>query len=92
MLKDQHVMLQQESQIIICTEDQFSERHIRGEQECIQGDEKAKQEFENENRKLELLYKYEATLKDEKSELGKVKLPELVITQFQANHYDWLRF
>ena len=80
MLKNQLVMLQQENQIIICTEDKSSKRHMREGRECIKRDEKAKQQFENENRKLELLYKYETACKDEKAELGKLKLPKLVIT------------
>ena len=91
MIKDQLVMLQQESQII-CTEDETSKRHMPEEQERIQRDEKAKQELEIEKRKLELRYKYEASHKDEKAELAEVKLPKLVITPFQANHPDWLRF
>ena len=91
MIKDQVVMLQQESQII-CTEDEASKRHTQEEQERIQCDEKAKQELEIKKRKLELRYKYEASHKDEKAELVKVKLPKLVITPFQANHLDWLRF
>ena len=41
---------------------------------------------------MELRYKYEASHKDKKAELAKVKLPILVITPFQANHLDWLRF
>ena len=80
MLKNQLVMLQQENQIIICMEDKSSKRHMRKEREWIKRDEKAKQQFENENRKLELLYKYETACKDEKAELGKLKLPKLVIT------------
>ena len=91
MIKDQVLMLQQESQII-CTEDEASKRHTQEEQERIKCDEKAKQELEIKKRKLELRYKYEASHKDEKAELVKVKLPKLVITPFQANHLDWLRF
>ena len=90
MIKDQLVMLQQASQII-CTEDKASKRHMREEQERTQRDEKAKQELEIKKRKLELRYKYEASYKDEKTELTKVTLPKLVITPFQANHLDWLR-
>ena len=41
---------------------------------------------------MELRCKYEASHKDEKTELAKVKLPKPVITPFQANHLDWLRF
>ena len=41
---------------------------------------------------MELRYKYEASHKDEKVELAKVKVTKLVITPFQANHLDWLRF
>ena len=91
MVKDQLDKLQQESQII-CTEDEASKRHMREEQERIQRDEKAKQELEIEKRKLELRYKYEATHKDEKVEITKVKLPKLVIIPFQANHLECLRF
>ena len=91
MVKDQLDKLQEESQII-CTEDEPSKRHMREEQERIQRYEKAKREVEIEKRKLELRYKYETTHKDEKVELAKVKLPKLVITPFQANHLDWLRF
>ena len=65
---------------------------MQEEQEHIKADEKAKQELEIEKRKLELRYKYEASHKDEKVELAKVKVTKLVITPFQANHLDWLRF
>ena len=41
---------------------------------------------------MKLRYNYEASHKDEKAELAKVKLPKLVITPFQGNHLDWLRF
>ena len=41
---------------------------------------------------MELRYKYEASHKDEKTKLAKLKLPKLVIAPFQANHLDWLRF
>ena len=61
-------------------------------QKNIQLDEKAKQELEIEKRKLELRCKYEASHKDEKAELAKIKLPKPVITPFQANHLNWLRF
>ena len=91
MIKDQLVILQQENQII-CTEDEASKSHLREEQERIQRDEKAEQELEIEKRKLELRYKDETSHKDEKVELVKVKLPKPVITPFQANHLDWLRF
>ena len=90
MIKDQLVILQQENQII-CTEDEASKSHLREEQERIQRDEKAEQELEIEKRTLELRYKDETSHKDEKVELVKVKLPKLVITPFQANHLDWLR-
>ena len=48
-LKDQLVMLQQQSKIIY-TEDESLKRHMREEQECIQCDEKTKQE----KRKMEI--------------------------------------
>ena len=64
---------------------------MRQEQKRIQRDEKAKQELEIEKRKLELRYKYEASCKDEKTELGNVNLPKLVITPFRAYHLDWLK-
>ena len=54
--KDQLVMLQQENKIIY-VEDKSSKRHIWEEQDRIQWDEKAKQEFEIKKRKLELRYK-----------------------------------
>ena len=41
---------------------------------------------------MELRYKYEASHKDEKTKLAKLKLPKLVIAPFQANYLDWLRF
>ena len=51
MIKDQLVMLQQESQII-CTEDEASKRHMREEQERIKCDEIAKQELEIEKKEI----------------------------------------
>ena len=54
--KDQLVMLQQENKIIY-VEDKSSKRHMWEEQDRIQWDEKAKQEFEIKKRKLELRYK-----------------------------------
>ena len=65
---------------------------MQEEQEHIQPDEKVKQELEIEKRKWELRYKYEASHKDGKAELVKVKVTKLVISPFQANHFDWLRF
>ena len=57
MIKDQLVMLQQESQIICsydyaCTEDEASKRHMREEQERIKRDEIAKQELEIEKKEI----------------------------------------
>ena len=57
MIKDQLVMLQQESQIIcsydyVCTEDEASKRHMREEQERIKRDEIAKQELEIEKKDI----------------------------------------
>ena len=54
--KDQLVMLQQETKIIY-VEDESSKRHMWEEQDRIQWDEKAKQDFEIKKRKLELRYK-----------------------------------
>ena len=51
MIKDQLVMLQQESQIIY-TEDEASKRHMREEQERIKRDEIAKQELEIEKKEI----------------------------------------
>lgn len=91
MLKDHLVMLQQESQVN-CTEDESSNRHIREEQESIYNVTKRRNWARSGERKLELRNKYKTSGNDEKAEQAKVKLPKLVITQFYANHLDWLRF
>ena len=41
---------------------------------------------------FKLQYKYEASRKEEKTEMVKMKLPKLLITKFWANHPNWLRF
>ena len=64
------------------------------ELEIKKKDEKAKQEIHIEKTKLEMRRKYETSQKEATNSTTAMttKLPKLVITKFQGNHLDWLRF